>query len=210
MQESSKNKILNYYYNLKSYGFKYCEPIELNDINNHLPNNINELNNMISNCLLCSLSKNSNKKEHGYGDINSKIMLLSTKSIFNDKNEIDMVQKMFKNIIGIDLKDIYFETILKCNSIDKENIESEIEICKDYIIKQIDLLKPKLIITLGDSYNYLLNDNINISKIRGNILKYKNINLIPMYHPNLLLRNPSLKKEALEDLNKIKLLMEKI
>jgi DNA polymerase len=77
-------------------------------------------------------------------------------------------------------------------------------------MKQIELIQPKLIVTLGaTAYHYLTGDDTEISKVRGTIHKQKGYSVIPTYHPSYLLRNPSAKKEVFEDLLKVKVLMGK-
>lgn len=212
MLVSSKNKILNNLYTLKSIGFRYMMPLNINkidSINIDLPNDLDKVQDIVNNCNLCSLGNSSRDKIFGIGDKNAKLIFISTTPIFNNEDFDTILNSMLNNILKISKNDIYLLAILKCNVNDKiSNLSHEISICKDYLVKQLELLEPKLIVTLGDSYNYLLNDNSEISTIRGTMLKYNNIDLLPIYHPNLLLRNPSLKKETLGDLKKIRLLMD--
>ena len=117
---------------------------------------------------------------------------------------------MFSNVININLENIYTTSLLKCEIFEKIDLNEEIKNCKNYLLKQIEILEPKLIITLGDVYKYILNDTTSLSKLRGKIFKFNNIDLIPIYHPDTLLRNPSLKIDTFTDLKKIKLLTEKL
>jgi len=207
MQLTKKNKILNNLYLAKIMGYSYHKELNIdeNKINFNLPNNLDDINNIINNCTLCSFNNSSNSKILNSLNINNKILFIST---FKLEKKDDIFELMLKNVLNLNINDVNILSLIKCDIQTQINSNEQISICKDYILKQIELLKPKLIVTLGDSYNHLLCNDINISKIRGNMLKYQNINLIPMYHPQILLRNPSLKKDTLLDLKKIKLIME--
>ncbi|HIP12796.1 MAG TPA: hypothetical protein EYG97_00850 [Arcobacter sp.] len=207
MQLNKKNKLLNQLYLSKIMGYKYCEDLNIdkNELSFNLPDTINEIDNIISNCSLCSFCNLSEIKVINNIKENADILFIST---FRLASKDDIFDAMLNKVLNLSRDDVNILSILKCDIDEKVNINDQVNICKEYVLKQIDIIKPKLIITLGDSYNYLLNSDVNISNIRGNMLKYNNINLIPMYHPLILLRNPSLKKDALTDLQKIKLLME--
>ncbi len=82
---------------------------------------------------------------------------------------------------------------------------SEFESCKAYLFKQIDLIQPKIIIALGEkAYRLITGDTTPFEQVRGEHVNFSTFSLIPIYHPTYLLRNPSLKRETLYDLNKIK------
>jgi DNA polymerase len=75
--------------------------------------------------------------------------------------------------------------------------------------KQIENIKPKIVVTLGDeAYKYLTNSDIEISKIHGTPLKHNGYIIVPTFDLSFLLKNPSYKKDAFEDLIKIKSLLK--
>jgi DNA polymerase len=78
------------------------------------------------------------------------------------------------------------------------------EACRHYLDKQIEIIKPKIIVTLGASSTKNLSCSEKpISKIRGIVKEYKGIKLMPTYHPAALLRNPSLKKSVWDDMKRV-------
>ena len=83
-----------------------------------------------------------------------------------------------------------------------------IEMCLEYLRKQIEILKPKIIITLGISFNYLMKNDEKIVDVSGNIYNYNNSKLVPLLDPEFIYKNPSYKAKLFNDLKKIKLLME--
>ena len=81
--------------------------------------------------------------------------------------------------------------------------------CKSYLFKEIELVNPKIIVTLGEKpYHYLTNDTTPIKEVRGTLVHREKYTIIPTFHPNFLLKNPSLKKEVFEDLKKVKKLLQ--
>lgn len=98
--------------------------------------------------------------------------------------------------------DIYICNVVKCRPPSNRNPEAkEIELCKNYLFSQIELVKPQIIITLGRfAHQTLLNTNEALGRLRLKQHYYKKIPLIVTYHPAYLLRNPSAKKDAWADL----------
>ena len=181
-----------------------------------LPNDIFSLKNSVENCYLCELSKTRKKTVFAQGNVNSNIMFISDYpgSLEDETGKLlvgrtgELVAKMVENVLNIKKEDVYFANILKCKPGENLN-ESSINLCKTYLLKQIELVRPKIIVTLGQiAYKHLTNDDTTLTKIRGQSINYKEIVLFPTFHPSFLLRNPSSKKDAYMDMLKIKNLME--
>jgi DNA polymerase len=104
--------------------------------------------------------------------------------------------------IGLDRKDVYICNVLKCRPPGNRNPSAEeIEACSPYLQRQLEILKPRLICTLGlFATQLLLESKAPIGKLRGRIFRYQGIPLIPTYHPAALLRNPTLKRTVWEDM----------
>ena len=221
MTKSVKNQVLKYLYNLKSYGFEYHESFDLfqSEVKNlKLPNNLNELKNSAEHCYLCELSKSRKKVVFGYGNPNSKVIFINdepTKSedelgTFYVGNSGELISKMIENVLNIKKEEIYITTLVKCKSLNGAT-NSNMEVCNDYLLKQIELIKPKLIVALGEkTYSFLMKNNDNFSQISGKELSFNNIPFIATFSPTFLLRNPSFKKDAYYDMLKIKNFMEKL
>ncbi|MFT7005438.1 MAG: uracil-DNA glycosylase family 4, partial [Sulfurimonas sp.] len=70
---------------------------------------------------------------------------------------------------------------------------------------QIEFVKPKVIVTLGEeAYFKLTGEENDFQSVRGHVIDFKDYKLIPIYHPQFLLRNPELKRVTLNDLKTIK------
>ncbi len=222
MTINKKKILLDYLYKKKYMGFNYLKQFEIPQINkfNHaLPFSLIELNEVVSNCNLCSLSTNRKNILFGKGNENSDILFLGlSPSKYEDEcgelltgNNGDMLINIIKNVLKIDINKVYISNILKCISQkDDKNIEYHIKTCIPYLEQQIKIIKPKIIVVFGDAYKYILNNDKSLEEQRHKIHTYNDSQLIITYHPSHLQRNPSLKKDVLEDLTKVKQIMESI
>ena len=96
--------------------------------------------------------------------------------------------------MGLDVtKDIYVCNIIKCRPPDNRRPnDTEVNQCIGYLEDQLSLIKAKVIVALGNTaVGNLIATTYGITKIRGNFFKYKNMLLMPTYHPSFLLRNGS-------------------
>jgi uracil-DNA glycosylase family 4 len=122
-------------------------------------------------------------------------------------------QLLTKIIEAIDLKreDVYIANVIKCRPPQNRNPEpDEIETCEPFLFQQIDLIKPKVIVTLGKfAAQCLLRSEEPISRLRGRLFDYRGAKLIPTFHPAYLLRNPSSKREVWEDMKLVRSLLQK-
>ena len=207
--------LLQNLYRQKALGFEYSDPFSINDTNTQsTPTNIEELSKNISSCYLCDLSKSRTQSMSGYGNTNATLMIIDyTVSPTDDSSNNyytgrsgETLQKMLENVLGLKIDDVYFTHAVKCKTLNANlPSPSEFNSCKSYLFAQIDFIKPKVIITLGDeAYYKVTNENDNFEDVRGHVIDFKKYKLIPIYHPQFLLRNPDLKKITLNDLKTIK------
>ena len=117
-------------------------------------------------------------------------------------------QLLTKIIEAIDLKreDVYIANVIKCRPPGNRNPEpDEVEQCEPFLFRQIDTIKPKVIVALGKfAAQCLLRTTDPITRIRGREFKYRDAILIPTYHPAYLLRTPSAKREVWEDMKRVR------
>jgi len=111
--------------------------------------------------------------------------------------------------IGLTRDDVYIANVIKCRPPQNRNPEpDEVATCEPFLFKQIDIIKPKVIVALGKfGAQTLLRTLEPISKIRGRIFEYRGSKLIPTFHPAYLLRNPSSKREVWEDMKLVRTLL---
>jgi DNA polymerase len=210
------NKLLKlkYLYQLKSLGVEYFQGFKTKEIDINIPPNLVELHKLVSNCNLCNLSKTKTNVVFGQGNHLSKIMFIS-KAPGRDEDiqarpfvgrSGQLLTKMIENVLNLKREDVYITNIIKCKPPQNRDLEiEEVQSCKIYLLKEIEIIKPEIIVVLGEeTFYYLLNEQISISQARGKIYDFNGIKVIATFHPSYLLRNPSKKKEAFQDLKFIK------
>ena len=110
---------------------------------------------------------------------------------------------------GLKREDVFICNVLKCRPPNNRDPEPmEVEACKGYLLSQLEIIKPKIICTLGrHAYNALFSVDEKITRIRGVLTSYNGIRLLPTYHPAFLLRNQNRINEVWEDMDRLKQLL---
>ena len=111
--------------------------------------------------------------------------------------------------LQIPRSDVYIANVIKCRPPGNRNPEpDEIAQCEPFLFRQIDIVKPKVIVTLGKfAAQTLLRTDAPISRIRGRVVDYRGAKLVPTFHPAFLLRNPASKREVWEDMKLVRRLL---
>lgn len=106
--------------------------------------------------------------------------------------------------LGLKREEVFIANVLKCRPPNNRDPQAnEVEQCEPYLIRQIELIQPKLIVALGrHAAHSLLKTDLALARLRGQPLSYQNIPLVVTYHPAYLLRTPSDKRKAWEDLRR--------
>ncbi len=204
-------------YRLKSVGFEYIDPIVINHKNDgDLPDDMGVIQTLVEQCHLCDLSKSRTQSLGGIGSVSADIMIvdafISTAQDESKKyyaaNAGQSLQKMVENVLKLSVEDVFYTHCVKCKPLGMQTpSNSEILSCKAYLFKQIELIKPKIIIALGEEVYYILtNDTTAFDQVRGQSINFGKAVIVPIYHPAYLLRNPSLRSITLHDLKTIKAL----
>lgn len=116
-------------------------------------------------------------------------------------------QLLTKIIQSIELErdEVYITNIVKCRPPQNRTPEAdEILACQPFLLRQIEVIRPKMICCLGAvAAQSLLQTAQKITALRGRVFDFHGIRVIPTYHPAFLLRNPERKKEVWEDMKQI-------
>ena len=167
----------------------------------------------IKDCMECSLGKSRNKIVLGMGDPNADIVFVGeAPGKEEDIQGLPFVGRsgklLDKMLEAIDLsrKKVYILNVLKCRPPEnRDPLPSEIEKCEKYLKKQLEIINPKLVVSLGRiSAMTLLKTKESLKDLREQKLSYEGIDFLVTYHPAALLRNPNFKKYAWEDFKLIR------
>ena len=185
---------------------------DLQHFDNRLDGDLQSLNNLISDCQKCSLGKTRKNLVFGSGDPKARIVFVGeAPGKQEDKKGLPFVGRSGKildenlSLINMTRNDVYICNVLKCKPPKNRNpLSSEVDDCEPYLIKQLYIIKPRLIVALGKiAASTILKTNEPLKNLRNKIFKYAGIDLLVTYHPAALLRNPNLKKEVENDFNLI-------
>lgn len=180
---------------------------------------IEELYELIKDCQKCPLSKTRTNFVFGAGNPNADIMIIGeAPGQDEDLQGLPFVgragQLLTKILESINIKreDVFIANILKCRPPkNRVPLPSEIECCEPYLKKQIELIKPKIILVLGlTAAQTLLKSNFTMAETRGKTFIYQNTILLITYHPAALLRNPHLKKIVWEDMKQLRKMYDEL
>src|SRR6266545_1410610 len=111
--------------------------------------------------------------------------------------------------IGLTRGDVYIANVIKCRPPGNRNPEpDEVDTCQPFLFRQIDAVKPKVIVALGKfAAQSLLHTTDPITRLRGREFEYRGATLIPTFHPAYLLRNPASKREVWEEMKKVRAIL---
>jgi uracil-DNA glycosylase len=107
--------------------------------------------------------------------------------------------------MGYQREDVYISNILKCRPPENRTpLPEEVSNCLPYVLAQIELIKPKVIVALGaTALRSLLDIQLGITKMRGHWYTFRDIPIMPTFHPAYLLRNPAAKREVWDDMKSV-------
>ncbi len=210
MEKNLLGKILNFYRDL---GVEYLN-IEIKK-NNYANNksDLEKLKKEVENCKACELYKTKKHYVFGEGNIQAKIMFIGeAPGASEDEQGRPFVGKAGQllnellNEVGILREDVYIANCLKCrppNNRDPQ--ENELKACRQFLDKQIELIKPKIIVTLGRfALMQIVGSDKKIAQSRGCMFEKKLYKVVPTYHPAYLLRNPKAIEIFINDLKIVK------
>jgi len=206
---------------LKQMGYDYTDiaPSDLEPDPVRLPDDLESLRKTVESCHLCDLAKSRRKVVFGEGNPQAELMFVGEGPGATEDNTGrpfvgragELLTRMIENVLFLKREQVYIANIVKCRPPgNRVPTPTEAFACRPYLLKQIELIRPKIVMTLGGTaYRYLTNDETPVSRIRGHIIRTDSYWIVPTFHPSYLLRNPSAKKLAWEDLIKVRELLEK-
>jgi len=165
----------------------------------------------VSACQLCELSETRKQTVFGMGKQTAPLMIIGDAPDEEDEKQGavftgqagKLLTAMLK-AMGYQRNEVYISNIVKCKTLqNQEPSDESVSACAPYLIRQINLLQPKLILALGSiTAQKLLKSKSTMGRLRGQLHYVENINapVLVSYHPTYLLAAPNEKRKAWEDL----------
>ena len=167
------------------------------------------LSHKVKTCTKCDLHQKRTNTVFGMGNPFAEIMLIGEgPGRDEDIQGIPFVGKsgqLLDKILDacgfIREEHVYISNIVKCRPPGNRDPEpEEREACLGYLLRQIELIKPKIIVLLGaTALKSLIDPEARITRVRGNWMEWENQLVMPTFHPSALLRNADQKKDAWDD-----------
>ncbi len=179
---------------------------------------LTELYDQIAQCKLCDISRHRTKAVPGEGPENAQIMFIGEAPGFNEDQQGrpfvgaagQFLDKLLASI-GLSRNTVYITNIIKTRPPEnRDPLPLEIENCKRFLDCQLELLKPKIIVTLGRHSMARFFPGKIISKIHGTAQKRDGVIYFAMYHPAAALHQGGLRKELEADMVKLKVFIDEI
>ena len=167
----------------------------------------------IGNCVRCPLHEGRTKIVHTTGNFSADLMFVGEAPGANEDAEGvpfvgragELLNKIIQSI-GLRREDVLVGNVNRCRPPgNRTPTLPEAHTCRPYLKREIAVVKPKVIVVLGNTATQnLLDTKVGITKLRGEFQDYFGISVMPTFHPAYLLRDPSKKREVWEDMKKVR------
>ena len=159
---------------------------------------LNLVSKEVSGCTKCSLAADRKQPVFGTGSVSADLMLIGEgPGAEEDRLGVPFVGRSGKLLdtllleeMNIDRSLCYISNVVKCRPPENRDPKAEeVEACSPYLKKQLEIIEPKVIVTLGNfATRLLLDTKIGITELRGKLYQYLGFTLIPTFHPAAALR----------------------
>ena len=191
-----------------------CEmPLPLGEPSNRLQHlSLPDLEAVAKQCTACRLHQGRTHVVFGVGNPQAELMFVGEAPGRDEDLQgepfVGRAGQLLTRIIqaiGLQRQDVYIANVIKCRPPNNRNPqEDEIARCEPYLIRQVELIRPKVIVALGTyAAQTLLKTRLSISRLRGRFHTYHGRRLMPTLHPAFLLRNPERKRDVWEDMQMV-------
>ena len=175
--------------------------------------NLAQLREILGDCRRCGLSEGRTHIVYGVGRADADVMFVGEGPGADEDRQgepfVGRAGQLLTDIItkGMKLRreDVYIANVVKCRPPRNRDPEpGEVASCEPFLVRQIELIKPRVIVALGKfAAQTLLRSTAPISRLRGQWRDYHGIPLMPTFHPAYLLRNPEGKRLVWEDIKSV-------
>jgi len=163
-------------------------------------------------CVKCKLATTRTQVVYGVGNPNADLMFVGEAPGRDEDLQgqpfVGRAGQLLTDIIKamkLTRDDVYIANVIKCRPPDNRNPEpDELDACRPWIRRQVEIIQPKVIVVLGRfALQSLTEKAYGITSARGQWLDYNGVKVMPTYHPAYLLRNPAAKKDVWADMKKV-------
>lgn len=149
-------------------------------------------------CTKCRLSQTRTQTVFGEGDVDASVFFIGEGPGETEDQTgrpfVGRAGKLLDQMItamGLKREQVYIANIVKCRPPgNRTPAPDEVETCSPYLVRQIELIRPKVIVTLGlPASKYMLSSNSTMGRLRGQWRQWRGIQLMPTFHPAFLLRS---------------------
>ena len=173
----------------------------------------------VATCVRCALGHTRTQAVFGVGDPGARLLFIGEAPGFDEDRQgepfVGRAGQLLNDIIkamGLRREEVYIANVIKCRPPGNRNPEpDEVASCEPFLKRQLAAIRPRMIVALGKfAAQCLLRDDTPITRMRGGFRSYEGIPLMPTLHPAYLLRDPSKKKLAWEDLKAVNAALAKV
>ena len=166
----------------------------------------------LGDCTRCKLHPTRNKIVFGVGNPAARLMFVGEAPGADEDRQgepfVGRAGQLLDRIIramGLQRSEVYIANVLKCRPPGNRNPEpDEVEECHPFLFRQIESVAPEVLVALGaPATRILLGTAAPIGRLRGKFWRFREIDLMPTYHPAYLLRSPAKKREVWEDMQQV-------
>jgi len=171
----------------------------------------------IKDCQKCALAAGRTQVVFGTGNPEADIMFVGEAPGYYEDKEgqpfVGAAGKLLDRLlqeIGLQRSEIFIANVLKCRPPqNRDPLPDEVEACKPYLFRQIELIKPRVICTLGNfATQLLLEKKVGITKVRGQAFQMHNYFVFPMLHPAAALHREAFQASVREDFQHLRAFLD--
>ena len=179
---------------------------------------LHKISEQVAACPKCALSKTRTKAVPGAGDPQADIVFIGEGPGFNEDQQglpfVGQAGKFLDELLAsIDLRrgDVYITNVIKCRPPNNRDPQpGEIEACAPWLEQQLDIIKPRVIVTLGRFSMSRYFKGQTIGRIHGQPKQIDGVTVVPMYHPAAALHQASLRSTIMEDFKKLPEILQEL
>ncbi len=182
-----------------------------------VPNNLPDLHKQVLTCQWCDLARSRTLAVPGAGDPEARIMFVGEAPGFHEDRQglpfVGAAGRLLDELlegIGLDRPDVFITNIVKCRPPNNREPEPvEMAACSPYLEKQVELVNPEILATLGRfSMGHFLGPGLSISRVHGQVRRVGGRLMIPMLHPAAALRQTQYREGLHEDFQVLRRLLD--